>query len=422
MADAAATPRSGFDCIVIGAGIIGVCAALDLQRRGARVALVDHSAPGSGASFGNAGIMVNTNLRPVFAGMTPLSFIRMLRNPASPLNVNWSRFPIMVPWFLRMLGHAGPAEVLRITRALASLCQPGADVYAGLWQEADATDLVEARGNVALHRSEAGLEAQWQALSQIREMGVAMERVGAAELRRLVPAVSEMYTHGLYSPAFQHTLDPQALIGRLFDLFRSRGGIWFKEEVQRIEAGPDRITGVATPTGRIEGQSVLVACGTASARFAKAMGEQVPHQSVGGYHAMLRNPAVTLDRPVLPIDFRFAITPMAGGIRLAGIYEFGAEGRAARKDLLANMLAHIGKVLPGIRTDDVSVWRGFRSYLPDGLPLIDKSRTKHGLFYAFGFSSSGMINGAAAGRAAGALVCGATPDIDLSPFSIDRFR
>ena len=76
-------PRTGFDCIVVGAGIIGVCAALDLQRRGQKVALVDAAEPGSGASFGNAGIMVNTNLRPVFAGMTPLSFFQMLRNPAA---------------------------------------------------------------------------------------------------------------------------------------------------------------------------------------------------------------------------------------------------------------------------------------------------------------------------------------------------
>lgn len=144
------------------------------------------------------------------------------------------------------------------------------------------------------------------------------------------------------------------------------------------------------------------------------MGEAVPHQAVGGYHVMLNDPGVTLDRPVLPIDFRFAI-------RLAGIYEFGGQGRPFRQDLVDSMLAHIGKVLPGIRIAETVQWRGYRSYLPDGLPFIDASRRKEGLFYAFGFSSSGMINGAAAGRAAGAIVTGAGPDFDLLPFRLGRF-
>ena len=196
---------------------------------------------------------------------------------------------------------------------------------------------------MALHRSEASVQTQWKALSQIREMGVEMRQVGPDELRALVPSVSHGYNHGLYSPSFQHALDPQGLIARLVALFRARGGELFREEVRRIERQGKRVTGVVTADGEIAGDSVLVACGTGSAVFAKAMGEAVPHQAVGGYHVMLNDPGVTLDRPVLPIDFRFAITPMGKSIRLAGIYEFGGQGRPFRKDLVDSMLAHLGR-------------------------------------------------------------------------------
>lgn len=39
--------------IVVGAGVIGVAIAHELQRRGRRVILADRGAPGRGASFGN---------------------------------------------------------------------------------------------------------------------------------------------------------------------------------------------------------------------------------------------------------------------------------------------------------------------------------------------------------------------------------
>ena len=41
---------------VIGAGIVGVCSALSLQREGFRVTLIDRDGPGEGASFGNGAI------------------------------------------------------------------------------------------------------------------------------------------------------------------------------------------------------------------------------------------------------------------------------------------------------------------------------------------------------------------------------
>ena len=40
---------------VIGAGMVGVCAASYLQREGHSVFLIEPGTPGEGASFGNAG-------------------------------------------------------------------------------------------------------------------------------------------------------------------------------------------------------------------------------------------------------------------------------------------------------------------------------------------------------------------------------
>ena len=411
------------DCLVVGSGIAGVCAALHIQRTGARVAVVDPDAPGSGASFGNAGIVVNTKLTPVFTGMTPRLLLSMLRNPASPLNVRWSRFLGLTPWFLRMLAHAGPAEVERITRALAVLSQRGERIYTGLWQEAGMGDLVVKRGSLALNLNVDERDRNWDGMLALqRSLGAPMERVGPAEIRSLAPSVSSRYTCGVYSPDYQHTVDPQAFVAKLFALFQARGGTHVRARVLAVDVRGGSATGLKTSDGPVTGGSVVLAAGTGSAEFARKLGEGVPHQAVGGYHVMLGNPGVALETPLLPMDFRFAITPMRAGIRLAGTYDFGACGMSPNYGLLDDMLQHVAHVLPGINAEKSSVWQGFRSYLPDSLPVISASRAVGGLHYLFGFSSSGMINAAASSRAVARMWSGEAPEFDMAPYAIDRFR
>lgn len=410
------------DCLVVGSGIAGVCAALFIQRTGARVAIVDPSEPGTGASFGNAGIVVNTKTRPVFAGLTARSLFSMLRDPASPLNVRWSQFLGLSPWFMRMLSNANPADVQRITAALSALCRSGEQVYAGLWQEAGMGDLVRARGSLALNLTEAERDRDWDGpLAAYRAAGVPMERVDATAIKALAP-VGPRYAAGVYSPDFQHTVSPVGFVTRLFDSFMAKGGTHIRAQVEGVATEDGRVAGLRTREGLVRGGSAVLAAGTGTARLAAAMGEKVPHQAVGGYHAMLGAPGVLLETPLLPLDFRFAITPMRDGIRLAGTYEFGGAATAPTQAKIDDMLRHIPAVLPGVNATSSSTWRGFRSYLPDALPVISASRRAAGLYYMFGFSSSGMINGAAAGRALAQLWHGDAPDIDVAPYAIDRFQ
>jgi D-amino-acid dehydrogenase len=49
------TPPAAAPMIVIGAGIVGVMTALELQRRGEPVLLVDREGPAAGCSYGNGG-------------------------------------------------------------------------------------------------------------------------------------------------------------------------------------------------------------------------------------------------------------------------------------------------------------------------------------------------------------------------------
>jgi D-amino-acid dehydrogenase len=64
------------DAIVLGAGIVGVSAALHLAKRGLAVALVDRRGAGEETSYGNAGVIEGNTL---FAHAFPKGFAALLR-------------------------------------------------------------------------------------------------------------------------------------------------------------------------------------------------------------------------------------------------------------------------------------------------------------------------------------------------------
>lgn len=64
-------PGQSYDCIVIGAGIAGLVSALTLQECGARVAVLEASVPGSGATGRAGGFVV-----PTFSAIRPAEVIR----------------------------------------------------------------------------------------------------------------------------------------------------------------------------------------------------------------------------------------------------------------------------------------------------------------------------------------------------------
>ena len=65
------------DVLVLGAGMVGVSAALHLQQRGRDVILVDsHALAGEETSFGNAGLIECAS---VFPYMFPRDFAQILR-------------------------------------------------------------------------------------------------------------------------------------------------------------------------------------------------------------------------------------------------------------------------------------------------------------------------------------------------------
>ena len=67
------------------------------------------------------------------------------------------------------------------------------------------------------------------------------------------------------------------------------------------------------------------------------------------------------------------------------------------------------------------VYRGFRPYCPDHLPVIGADPRVPGLFHACGHEGAGIGLAPATGAMIADLLAGRTPAVDPTPFRPDRF-
>jgi D-amino-acid dehydrogenase len=106
---------------IVGAGIVGVSAAIWLQREGHKVMLIDRGAPGDGTSYGNGGVLASVAIVPVTGPGLIAKAPRMLFDPNQPLFLKWGYLPKLMPWLVKYLRHANAEDATRIAAALAPI-------------------------------------------------------------------------------------------------------------------------------------------------------------------------------------------------------------------------------------------------------------------------------------------------------------
>jgi len=410
---------------VIGAGMVGVCAASWLQRDGHSVFLVEAVEPGHGASFGNAGCFNGSSVTPVAMPGVVWNVPRWLLDPLGPLSLRWTYLPAITPWLWRFIRAGMPDKVRETARALRPLVGPTLEMLKPLVSAAGAEDLVHRLGHLYVYRSAESLEKDRLAWDLRRENGVEIDEFDADELRQLEPALSREYVRGVLVRENGHTSNPLALVERLAEHFIRSGGEIVRAHAHgfRLEGG--RLAAIETDTGDLRTDAAIVCTGAYSKPLAGKLGDKVPLETERGYHLMIRDPEAMPRIPTADADGKFVATPMETGLRFAGTVELA--GLEAPPDWRRSriLLEQGRKMLPDLAAshpeERISVWMGHRPSLPDSLPIIGPSHATPDVIYAFGHGHVGITAAPMTGKIVADLVAGRPPSIDITPFSASRF-
>src|ERR1043166_42549 len=236
---------------VIGAGMVGVCAASWLQRDAHSVFLVEPGTPGEGASFGNAGCFNGSSVTPVAMPGMIRNLPRWVMDPLGPLSLRWSYLPSILPYLYRFMRAATPVKVRAQAKALRPLIAPTVPLVRELARDAGAEALVHQRGHLYVYRSEEALAKDGLAWALRRENGVEVDEFDADELRQLEPALSRDYIRGLLVRENGHTSNPHGLVTRLVEQFRREGGEIGRGSALGFRLDGKRLTAIRTDASEL---------------------------------------------------------------------------------------------------------------------------------------------------------------------------
>lgn len=419
MTDTAAAANIDIDIAIIGAGVIGLACAFELADAGREVVLFD-TAPGRGASFGNAGGITPGWVAPTATPATLRALPRMLLDPLSPLVIRPSYLPKLMPWLLHFALAARPHRVDAISRALATVAMPSVAAWQAFAARAGVSHLLRQHGLLYVYASTGSLAGAQAAQNLRRQRGVRLDDVDAAWLRSFAPMVSPEFRFGVFSPEAGHIVDPGALCDALLAATLARGGRMQRLQVDDLAIVPGGVR-IMTAQGAWLAQRVVLACGAHSKALAARLGARVPLDVERGYHAMLPTPGLELPAQLLDGEGKYALTSMHAGLRLAGTVELGGLALPANPARARQLVDHARRLLPGLNTADPSYWMGFRPSLPDSLPVIGHAPASERAILAFGHAHIGMTLAPVTAALVRDLLSQRRASVDLAPFSPTRY-
>jgi len=406
---------------VVGAGIIGVACALQLARQGRQVVVIDSQAPGLGASYGNAGHLATEQVFPIADASILKRLPGMLMDPMGPLRLDWKYLPRALPWFIRLLLNLRPAPYRRTVAGIRALNEASLAAWQRLLHSIDRAQLLREDGSLLVFErpeSRAALDAVQE---RMRQQQVPVTFWTGDAIREAAPQLSDAIQGGLFFPSTGHFLDPYQVVCELVEAAKAAGVQFLQRQVLDGRTDDQGVT-LSTDQGPLAARQVLIACGAHSARLTAALtGKTVPLDTERGYHRMLPHEHQRLPFAVTSLERKFIMTPMTGGLRLAGTVEFAGLERPANMQR-AWQLHRLSKGLfrQDLSQEGATPWMGFRPSLPDSLPVIDRVCDGKVLL-AFGHQHLGLTQAAVTAEMVGALASGDQWPSGLAPYRLDRF-
>ena len=409
------------DVLVLGAGIVGVSAALHLQRRGRDVVLLDRRGAGEETSYGNAGLIERASVFPYTFPRELATLLRYAHNTSTDAHYHLAALPHVAPWLARYFMASSPEAIARTVAGAWPLIQRCLTEHEDFMASAGAGHFLRKVGWIKAFRDERSLGKGLDDVEKLKPYGLAIDHLDPAALAEREPFLAEGLVGGIHFRDPGAISDPGGLVKAYCDHFLAKNGRFLRGDALSLEEDPAGWR-VATEDGAITASEVVVALGPWSDTVTRRLGYALPLGIKRGYHQHFRPKGnAVLNRPVLDVDGGFLLAPMARGIRLTTGAEFAERDAAPSPVQVERAIPKARAFFPLGDAVEPTPWMGARPCFPDMLPVIDRGRRHQGLWFDFGHQHHGLTLGPVTGRLLAEMMTGETPFTDPAPYRADRF-
>jgi len=409
------------DVVIVGGGIVGLSTGIACAERGLKVTVCDLGEARRRTSYGNAGVISRGSLFPLASPDVWKGLLRYAGNRDAGLRIDWRSAWRIAPWLFVFLRSANEPGWRRAAAALDPLTAAAFGEHERLAARCGAASLITRNGWHKLYRSEAAFAASALERAILAEHRVEAVVLGAAELKRVEPALVRPFARGVLFPETGAVADPGKLIEAYARHLRELGGDIVEAKVEAL--APDGAGWIAkTAAGDVRAKQAVLAAGAWSDRPARSLGYHLPLASERGYHRhFARGAGPALSRPVHDTGGGYIVSPMGDRLRVLSGVELAPRGAPPNHAQIARVTAEAAQTLALGAALDNEPWLGSRPSTPDGLPVIGPAPRHRDLFFAFGHGHIGLSTGPITGAVIADLLIGRAPAVPVAPFSAERF-
>lgn len=411
------------DVIVLGAGVVGISAAIHLARRGKKVVMIDRRGPAEETSYGNAGLIQREGVVPYGFPHDFGALLRYGMNRTIDAHYHLSALLTVAPFLYKYWRNSRAHTHDAIARQYATLIAHCVEEHQAMADAAGARDLLHGNGWMKAFRTERARDQQFaEAERWRRDFDVSYRTLMPTALAEAEPFLVPGLAGALHWTDPWTVTDPHALVMAYLRLAQNHGARFVQANAGSLEqhGAGWRVRG---PGGHVAARDVVVALGPWADVLTRALGYDLPLAVKRGYHMHYRAAGeATLNHPVLDAERGYFLAPMRQGIRLTTGAEFALRDAPRTPVQLGRAEPIARDFFPLAERLEPQPWMGSRPCTPDMLPIIGPAPRHHHLWFAFGHAHHGLTLGPVTGRLVADMVTGETPFVDPAPFRATRFR
>jgi glycine oxidase len=371
------------DCLIVGAGVIGLSIAYELAQAGLRVRVIDRGKAGQEASWAGAGILPPANFSTVATAVHPYDQLRALSNQIHEQWADRLRTETGIDTGYRRCGGIYLARSIGEAAALAGF----------------ADDLVS--------------------------HGIAAQRLSPLELAQLEPVLRPLIDQrnvlcSILLPEEAQLRNPRHLRALLRACQQLGVEVDEQVEVSQISHNKNEIECVVTSNGDRLADRYCFCSGAWTYELLRQLGVTTGILPIRGQIVLYHCSSPPFQH-VLNEGSRYLVPRDDGRVLVGSTEEEAGFDKRTTPEALDELRHFACALIPSLQSAEIErSWAGLRPGTFDGFPYIGTIPGLRNGFVAAGHFRSGLQLSAGTARVMGQLIRGLRPDIDLSPFRVGR--